>query len=490
MRNRELMYRHSVAKVALSCAVVATMWTATGTFCAAQTSSTNPPVLSPDLQEVVTLSHEQMGDEVITNYVKSTGKSYQLTADQIIYLKNQGVSSTVLSALIQTASMGGNPAPAPEQVVEAANPPPMTSKPAPPPSATTDAPSAAALNVVTPPLVPTPSAAPAPDVNLAYFQTQLAPFGTWVQVPGYGLCWYPNLAIAANPDWRPYYDMGHWVQTDNGLFWASDYTWGDIPFHYGRWIIQPGYGWLWVPDYTWGPAWVCWRQADADGCIGWAPLPVGAVFVGGAWTFGGVRIDVATCDFGLGVNFFVFVGCDHFHESFFRMRGHEWAYHVPPQRVHDFYRRSIIHNDFHRDEHGRFVNDGIGHQRMEQLTHNRIEQAHFQERNPVGDRDRMDRERVAAHQSQEVRNPSVPRSVDNRSEQRVGEEHSRQPAVEAHGEQRGVERGEQRGVERGEQHLPAADNRVYRPSLQSQRPGGGGSAQRQGQRVNAERGNH
>jgi hypothetical protein len=401
-----------------------------------------------------------MGEEVITNYIKSTGKSYELTADQIIYLKNQGVSSPVLSALIQTASTG-SPVPIPEPAVATANPPATI-----PPFT---APPTTAPNIVTPPLVPTtPAPAPEvvqPEVNLGYFQTQLAPFGNWVQVPGYGLCWYPSQAIAANPDWRPYYDMGHWVETDNGLFWASDYTWGDIPFHYGRWILQPGYGWLWAPDYTWGPAWVCWRQADADGCIGWAPLPVGAVFVGGAWTFGGVRIDVGTCDFGLGANFFVFVGCDHFHESFFRMRGHEWAYHVPPTRVHDFYRRSVIHNDFHRDEHGRFVNDGIGRDRMERLTHNRIEQAHFQERNPVGDRDRMDRERVAAHQSQEARNPGTQRTVE--------------------------ERGEQGGAERADQHIPAAStSRVYRPTSQSQRMGGGSPRQGQSPRESGGRANH
>lgn len=473
MRNRELMNRYPVAKAVVSCAIAAILLGARS-FCRAQTPATNPPSLSPDLEEVVTLSHEQMGDEVITNYIRSTGKSYQLSADQIIYLKNQGVSSPVLNTLLQTASLAGNPVsdpvvatvPVPSTVPSTVPPPPAeTSAPPSPPVTSTP-------NVVTPPLVPTPAPAPAPDVNLAYFQTQLAPFGTWVQVPGYGLCWYPSQAIAANPDWRPYYDMGHWVQTDNGLFWASDYTWGDIPFHYGRWIIQPGYGWVWVPDYTWGPAWVCWRQADTDGYIGWAPLPVGAVFVGGVWMFGGVRVDVATCGFGLGANFFVFVGCDHFHEPFFRMRGHEWAYHVAPARAHDFYRRSVIHNDFHRDEHGRFVNDGIGRQRMAQLTHNRIEQAHFQERSPVGDRDRMDRERATAHQSQEVR-----------GEQRAVDERGGQRAVDEHGEQRG-------SSERAEQHTAASsDSKVYRPSSQTQRLGGGGAAQRQSQRGNGDRGN-
>jgi hypothetical protein len=451
MRNSDLICRYLIAKTSFSRIVIAAVCLSAGVYCDAQAPATNPPNLSPDLQEVVTLSTEQMGEEVITNYIKSTGKSYQLTADQIIYLKNQGVSSAVLSALIQTAS-AGSAIPAPAPVVATADPPSMT-----PPNAPAPAPTAAP-NVVTPPLVPTTSAPPPtpepetmqPEVNLGYFQTQLAPFGTWVQVPGYGLCWYPSQAIAANPDWRPYYDMGHWVETDNGLFWASDYSWGDIPFHYGRWILQPGYGWLWAPDYTWGPAWVCWRQADADGFVGWAPLPVGAVFIGGVWEFRGRPVDVATFDFGLGANFFVFVNFDHFHEAFFRMRGHEWAYHVRPERVHEFYHRSVVHNDFHRDEHGRFVNDGIGRERMERLTHNRIEQAHFQERNPVGDRNRL-----------ENRRPEETRPENFR-----------------------------RVEERGTQRAPAAPaEKVFRPASQSQRTGG---SPRQGQssKESSGRGNH
>jgi len=224
-----------------------------------------------------------------------------------------------------------------------------------------------------------------PQVSLEYFHAQLAPYGTWVEVPGYGLCWRPDSAMRANPDWRPYYDMGQWVQTDNGLFWQSEYTWGDIPFHYGRWVMVPGRGWFWAPDLEWGPAWVFWRHAEADGAIGWAPLPVGAVFVGGAFMYHGVRVGV-DFDFGLGEGAFVFVGYDHFHEGFFRMRGREWAWHIGGDRFHAFYGRSVLRNEFRRDEHGRFVNEGIGHDRMARATRGRVEQAHFEERRPVGDR--------------------------------------------------------------------------------------------------------
>jgi hypothetical protein len=358
-------------KIAIACTAIGWLcWTA-GNVCTAQNSA---PGLSPDLQEVVKLSQAKMPDDVIRNYINSTGRSYRLSADDIVYLSSQGVSSGVISALQTTSSAAPTPQPAPAPTA----PPPPAPTPAaygnvPPPDAG-GAPDA---------VQPTPP--PPPEVDFNYFHDQLAPYGSWINVGGV-MYWRPDQAMAVNPDWRPYYDMGQWVQTDNGLYWQSDYTWGDIPFHYGRWVLQPGIGWVWAPDYTWGPAWVFWRQDEGDAAIGWAPLPVGAVYVNGAFMFNGVAVG-ADFDFGLGFGCFTFVGYDHFHEGFFRMRGHEWAYHIDRERLHSFYGRSVIRNDFRRDEHGRFVNDGIGRDRVEHLTH--VEHAKFEERNPVGDRNKL-----------------------------------------------------------------------------------------------------
>ena len=186
--------------------------------------------------------------------------------------------------------------------------------------------------------------------------------------------WHPDEAIAANPDWRPYYDMGQWVQTDNGLYWQSDYTWGDIPFHYGRWVLNPSLGWLWAPDYTWGPAWVFWRHAEGDAAIGWAPLPVGAVFVDGVFMFNGVRVG-ADFDFGLGETCFVFVGYDHFHEGFFRMRGHEWAYHIVGNGRMASMAGASSEMTFEKMSTVDLSTTGIGRDRIERLTH--VEHAEF-----------------------------------------------------------------------------------------------------------------
>jgi hypothetical protein len=238
-----------------------------------------------------------------------------------------------------------------------------------------------------PPVEVAPPAPPQPEVNFQYFHDQLAPWGTWVDLPGVGPAWQPAANVTgASPDWRPYYDNGQWVHTDNGLFWQSDYSWGDIPFHYGRWSRTPAYGWVWVPEYEWGPAWVFWRHAEGDGALGWAALPPGAVIVDGGYMFNGVRVGL-DFDFHFGEDAFVFVDGAHFGERYFRLRGREYRYHVGHERLHGYYGRSVIRNDFHRDRDGRLVNEGIGRDRVDRMTNHRMEQAKLEERHPVGDRD-------------------------------------------------------------------------------------------------------
>lgn len=214
------------------------------------------------------------------------------------------------------------------------------------------------------PATPAPAAVEAPPVpptpTLAYFQQQLTPYGTWVNVPEYGLCWQP----AVGPGWRPYYDGGHWEYTDAGYYWQSDYPWGDIAFHYGRWAyVDMGTdpSWVWVPGYNYAPSWVVWRHDDADGYIGWAPLPPGAVFVNGDWFFHGARVGV-DFDFGLGAGFFTFVGYDHFWEHNYRL----WV--VPHDRAYFAFHHSAMIASY-RVDHGVFINVGLPHDRMVLYTH-------------------------------------------------------------------------------------------------------------------------
>src|SRR4030066_1680380 len=105
-----------------------------------------------------------------------------------------------------------------------------------------------------------------------YFYTELAPYGSWIEVDYGVVVWRPTII---RTDWMPY-NVGRWVWTYDGWYWDSYEPFGHITYHYGRWYYDDYYRWLWYPDYEWAPAWVEWRY-DND-YIGWAPLHPYAVF--------------------------------------------------------------------------------------------------------------------------------------------------------------------------------------------------------------------
>ncbi|HVW97444.1 MAG TPA: DUF6600 domain-containing protein, partial [Mucilaginibacter sp.] len=112
------------------------------------------------------------------------------------------------------------------------------------------------------------------------FYDDLEPYGTWVTNPRYGDVWIPD----AEEGFRPYATRGHWVLTDYGNTWVSDYPWGWATFHYGRWYYDDYYGWEWIPGNEWAPAWVNWRYGG--GYYGWAPLSPGitvSIAIGGGY---------------------------------------------------------------------------------------------------------------------------------------------------------------------------------------------------------------
>jgi len=118
------------------------------------------------------------------------------------------------------------------------------------------------------------------DVYVSYqdFYDSLSPYGQWINDSEYGYVWVPN----EDDDFRPYFTRGHWVMTDYGNTWVSEYPWGWACFHYGRWIYNGYYGWVWIPGYEWGPGWVAWRWGG--GYCGWAPLYPGVAWVGYEYT--------------------------------------------------------------------------------------------------------------------------------------------------------------------------------------------------------------
>lgn len=189
---------------------------------------------SSPLAQVIRLTQSGVSEDVIMAYVTNSGSTFNLDPDKIIYLKDIGVPDDLVTAMMQRDEVLKA-----QMTASAYQPPPQ---PSPVPDTTSTEPLPAETTDVAPP--------PAP-VTVNYFYNTLAPYGVWVNVDGYGRCWRPTVVIY-NSGWQPYCDHGHWVYTDCGWYWISDYTWGWAPFHYGRWFHHARYGWCWTPDTVWG----------------------------------------------------------------------------------------------------------------------------------------------------------------------------------------------------------------------------------------------
>lgn len=237
---------------------------------------------SEGFDDIVTLAKAGASEDVLLAFIEKSPVSYHLTDDEATLLDDLGISQKVIDALRAHGGNGGQ-APAPAPVAEAPNDPD------------------ADIQTVA-------VASASDDQNISYFYSSLAPYGSWISVDG-NWCWRPTAAMT-EVRWRPYCHRGHWVYTDWGWTWYSDYSWGWAPFHYGRWEMHAGYGWIWHPDNVWGPAWVHWRTNESD--YGWAPLPPRAQFEAGiGFSFDGKHVGL-DFDFGLASRDYCFVPGEHF----------------------------------------------------------------------------------------------------------------------------------------------------------------------------------
>jgi hypothetical protein len=318
---------------------------------ASQADLPAPPAVSPTVAEVVRLAESGVGEDVIMAYIQNSPGAFDLSADQILYVKDVGLSSQVITAMLnRDAALRSQP-----------QPPATQPLPGPPPSAVPTVP-------VEAPLTPQTEVS-SPPVQANYFYSDLSPYGTWVDLEGFGWCWQPS-AVVINRGWRPYCDGGHWVYTDAGWYWQSEYSWGWAPFHYGRWYAHPRAGWVWTPDTVWAPAWVTWRSSG-DYC-GWAPLPPHAVFdVGVGWRFNGVRVGL-NFDFGLRADHFTFVGLRDFNERDFNHRR------LAPVEVTKIYNRTTIINNY-TVNNNTIVNHGIAVDRVSAVARTPIRRATVRE---------------------------------------------------------------------------------------------------------------
>lgn len=305
------------------------------------TPATIPPNIAPTspLAQVVRMAQAGVDESIIMVYVTNSSRTFNLDADKIVYLTDLGLPTEMVTAIMQQdqkLQQEFAAAQAEQQAQQLPPAPPTQAAPAPEPAAADTA------------VAMTP---PAP-VTVNYFNETLSPYGSWVVVNGYGNCWRPAVCTY-NPAWQPYCDRGHWVYTDCGWYWSSDYAWG-ATFHYGRWFRDASVGWCWSPDTVWAPSWVTWRYSD--NYCGWAPLPpqtycqagVGIVYQGS-----GVSVGLS---FGLGASCFTFVPTQYF------CNPHPKNYCAPPSQATQIYNNTTVINNIriHGSGHNQIViNNGI-----------------------------------------------------------------------------------------------------------------------------------
>ena len=289
--------------------------------------------------EVVRLAESGVEEDVILTYIDGASKLFALEADDIIHLNDLGISSGIVTAMLRRDAA----------LSEHAIPPATSANPpaAGPPSATvvTNVPPATATVVYV-------TNAPA---HVVQFYDPLLPYGTWIELEGYGWCWQPTIVVV-DPLWRPYWHGGRWIYSDCGWYWYSDYSWGWAPFHYGRWHRHHRHGWVWFPDLVWGPAWVSWRFHDVH--CGWAPLPPGAHFVmGQGWRFNNLSVGI-DFNFHLGADLYTYVELGHLHDRRLHLRP------LPPARVKEIHQGTTVINNYSVGPNNRIFNHGAAVDRV------------------------------------------------------------------------------------------------------------------------------
>lgn len=81
-----------------------------------------------------------------------------------------------------------------------------------------------------------------------YGASDLNYYGSFYNIPGYGMMWQPYLIGAG---WDPFMN-GAWMWYPGaGYAWISSYPWGWTPYRYGSWTYVNSYGWFWQPGRTW-----------------------------------------------------------------------------------------------------------------------------------------------------------------------------------------------------------------------------------------------
>ena len=401
--------------------------------------------VSPGLAEVVKLAQAGVSEEVMLAYVDKYTGSFNVGADQILYLNDLGVSSTVITAMLKR---DGNTS--------------ATANAAAPVSVAPTAPATPVYAEATAPTVATAVAPPPTSTEVSYFYDSLSPYGSWIYLSGYGWCWQPTVAVSVS-SWRPYCDRGRWYWSDSGWYWNSDYSWGWAAFHYGRWYHHARTGWVWTPGLAWAPSWVSWRYSD--GYCGWAPLPPEAHFVhGSGFTYFGRHVAVGF-EFGLSDYHYSFVSTRNFCD-------YSPSRHIVPRTtVRNVYRNTTVVNNYVVGNNNTVINRGIGRDTIARSSATRVREVSVRE-TPVqnlasvrGERVVRQGDRTVVERPQLPKTPPQVRSAQfvNRNDGQNGREAVRRTTTDST-----AGSGQATSVARPQNNIGAADTRTGNRARENQ----------------------
>ena len=190
--------------------------------------------LPANIREVVKLAQSGADDQVVTAFAKSTATLYSLTADEIITLKNLGISSGVISAMVthdhELLHKGG-----PQYTYEQRlyGPTPQTPSPTPP------------LIISGPQIPNAPTVPEAPTITIPKSAPTAPPPTVVEQTPP-----PPQVEVvpvAPGPDY--YWVPGYWAWRGRVWVWVRG-CWASRPYTGAVWIsgvwVRHGHGWVWV----------------------------------------------------------------------------------------------------------------------------------------------------------------------------------------------------------------------------------------------------
>src|SRR5262245_24221544 len=81
------------------------------------TTTTAPTNISPAVAEVIRLAESGVGDDVVLAYIQNSQTTFDLRADDVLYLRDVGVSSAVITAMLTHDTTLRNQIPANPDIV-------------------------------------------------------------------------------------------------------------------------------------------------------------------------------------------------------------------------------------------------------------------------------------------------------------------------------------------------------------------------------------